>query len=735
MRKIRCSVLLQQKMSLKKLEYDIVIIGVGPVGALTSALLRNKHLRILSLERDSLIYPAPRAVSMDDVAVRLHGLVRPELVQWVDGHTLKSPIETRSGPPSLNGQDTMNSFSFVGPNPAEIVLETGFHDIVFFHQPTYEARLRKEAFGELIQNDTSLLKEDTPFKGTKGTKDQPIQFDQPKLQFCEVTKIVTGSIGTAKMRGQRVLITAKDEEGKLFEISTRFVLASDGASSFVRKSLEIPYIGTSYPDEKWLVVDVATSDPNITQTWTNFNFICDPNRILVHCPVPGRQGARRFEFLLKHNELGDSMNTPSNVKSLLESIGVKYSNVTILRSVIYTFHARRAQFWRSSSCYGRVLLLGDAAHAMPPFRGQGMCTGLRDSVNLSWKVHQCCSLARESDQNFAKGNKEAEDSYSEVIEVFLQSYQIERESQVKLMVDVILVMGSLIMIQNRFFSFFRNLLLLIPERIPFTKGWFIKNMFSPPVGYNIGLFDFSRKSSCSNVQKYGYGYRKSLSWSLSSQSFKRDEAIGSPMPNYSVYSLPRNHEEKHDDEVLMQWNTTERLDEALWFAIHRTYLRKKLDSKSPPWIVLLSPKYSSSSSLPSISPSNGPQVVVIQVLPSAGSYTRMKNHRNFITNMSTQQTEPWFSRADEAVADATNRLSTWFNEMDCIAVVLRPDLYVFGAYSEEEWERGARYLETLFSAGQLKIQKRSSSLSYVALYSIGVFICITIFAIFYFKFY
>jgi 3-(3-hydroxy-phenyl)propionate hydroxylase len=153
----------------------------------------------------------------------------------------------------------------------------------------------------------------------------------------------------------------------------RYVVASDGATSRVREQLGIELRDLGY-DERWLVVDVMLHDPSVPALPTIIQQICDRRRLATFVPSHGAH--RRWEFRLAEDE------AVPDVWRLLAPWGVSHHNATLVRAASYRFHALVADRWRD----GDVFLTGDAAHQMPPFMGQGMCSGIRDAANLAWKL-------------------------------------------------------------------------------------------------------------------------------------------------------------------------------------------------------------------------------------------------------------------------------------------------------------------------------------------------------------
>ena len=154
-----------------------------------------------------------------------------------------------------------------------------------------------------------------------------------------------------------------------------YVVACDGGSSRVRDELGITMTDLGY-DEQWLVVDLMLQREVVPPLPNIIHQVCDRSRLSTF--VPGHRTHRRWEFQLHDGEQPDPW-------ELLEPWEVTRHHGELIRAVPYRFHALLADQWRGGPD-GRVFLAGDAAHMMPPFMGQGMCSGVRDAANLAWKL-------------------------------------------------------------------------------------------------------------------------------------------------------------------------------------------------------------------------------------------------------------------------------------------------------------------------------------------------------------
>ena len=223
-------------------------------------------------------------------------------------------------------------------------------------------------------------------------------------------------------------------------MSASYLLGCDGASSTVRRRLGIGFGGSTY-EERWLVVDLAAEGQIAHLPY--YTAHCDPERPFVDMPSPG---GHRFEWMLHPGESAEAMSDPANVRRLL-SAHVDPDDVEVLRAVVYTFHARVAERWRA----GRAFLLGDAAHAMPPFAGQGLASGLGDAQNLAWKLAAVLD-GRAGD-------------------ALLASYERERRPHVQAMIHLNRFLGAVLQTRDPRLAAARDALLGTAARLPAVGGW------------------------------------------------------------------------------------------------------------------------------------------------------------------------------------------------------------------------------------------------------------------------
>ncbi len=314
----------------ERFDVDLIVVGCGPVGVTTALLTARRGLRVLAVDRATDIYDLPRAIVMDE---EIQQVLRDAGVEVDDITTPLVGAEfVRADGARVTGVEI----------PPGFVLPSGLPPAVAYEQPQLEARLRAHATAAGVHFDL-------------GTELTDIADDPAGGVVAELSPV----------RG-----------GAERQLRARWLVGCDGARSSVRKRRGIAFVDQGF-DQRWLVVDtwlrrdVALS-PFVQQ-------ICDPARSVTF--VPGHDRRRRFEFLLHDDETDDAITEPARVAELLAP-WLAPDDAEITRAVVYRFHALVAERFRD----GAVFLAGDAAHQMPPFNGQGLCAGLRDAANLSWKL-------------------------------------------------------------------------------------------------------------------------------------------------------------------------------------------------------------------------------------------------------------------------------------------------------------------------------------------------------------
>ncbi|MFN8149910.1 MAG: bifunctional 3-(3-hydroxy-phenyl)propionate/3-hydroxycinnamic acid hydroxylase [Solirubrobacterales bacterium] len=377
-------------MSADHRDADVIVVGYGPVGATAANFLGAEGLEVIVLERDPSPYPRARAISTDEEVLRCwqHAGLAEGLKEDMLGDR---PIDFVDG----DGRSFM-SFTLKPRG-------NGHPTQMFIYQPALEGNIR--AGVERYSNVEVLLEREAG----------QVRHD-PWGAEVDVTDLRDESIRTLR---------------------ARYVLACDGGASPVRTQLGVGFEGKTY-ENPWVVVDTKVKEP-----WPEVDrlrFHCYPERPAVDCPTP--LGHHRWEFPILPGENQDEVSSEAYLWKLLSRYDITGENVEILRRAVYVHHVRFAERWRS----GNVFLLGDAAHCMPPWIGQGMGSGVRDAHNLCWKIAAV-----------VRGEAEAS---------ILESYETERKPHVRKVTSSAVFFGRVITEKRRELAAIRDLIFSTSMRMP-----------------------------------------------------------------------------------------------------------------------------------------------------------------------------------------------------------------------------------------------------------------------------
>jgi len=443
---------------------DVAVIGAGPSGLMIANLLGLYGVRADVFEAGAELIDFPRGVGMDDETCRTFqaaGLVDAVLAHVVPNQLL------------VFVDHKQRDLARIAPPPAG------------FGWP------RRNGFVQPLA-DRVLL-------------DGLARFDTVRMHW---STRVTGL--TQDPAGVELTVAGPDGERT---VRASYAVGADGGSSATRKALGLGFAGAS-ADADWFVIDVR-NDP----LGRPGAYVCaDPRRPYVSISIP--HGIRRFEFMLNPGETEEQVMTDEFVTRLLRPLVPPAAKVDTIRRRVYRHHSRMAESFRS----GRVLLAGDAAHVMPVWQGQGYNSGIRDALNLSWKLAMVVrGLAGEQ---------------------LLETYESERREHVRAMIQLSTWVGRLVSVRSRAGAAVRNGFFRAISAVPRAKSYIVTMRFKPMPTMTRGAL--TRVGSPGDASPVGRLFIQPTVRTRQSPSIRLDDALG---PWFALLAWNNDPREILDDDA------------------------------------------------------------------------------------------------------------------------------------------------------------------------------------------
>ncbi|KAJ9130737.1 Phenol 2-monooxygenase (FAD binding domain-containing protein) [Coniochaeta hoffmannii] len=331
--------------------YDIVIVGAGPVGLMLSTCLARWGYKIKHIDNRAEPTPTGRA---DGIQPRSLDLLRNMgLKSAIMAHKPARVYEVAFWDPPKNGKGIVRTGTWAS---CPSFIDARYPFTTLLHQGLIE----RVFIGDLEKNGVHIQRPWTISGFKSDEKENPEYPVEVKLDHVDGTASET--------------------------IRAKYLFGGEGARSFIRNQLGIGMTHKDPISNVWGVMDgvVNTDFPDIKMKCTIHSV---HGSIMV---IP-----RENNMVRLYIQIATSTDPDFNPRKSATVEEVQESAKKILKP--YTIEWERVE-WYSVYPIGqgiadkytldhRVFLGGDACHTHSPKAGQGMNTAFLDALNLAWKIH------------------------------------------------------------------------------------------------------------------------------------------------------------------------------------------------------------------------------------------------------------------------------------------------------------------------------------------------------------
>ena len=320
----------------------VIVVGAGPVGAVTALALVKKGIPV-------------------------------------------TVIEAEADPPEDQRAATIH------PPTVEMLVELGLKDEAFAEDasggllsPIFHFRDR--VTGELVAVfDLGLLEGEVPYPFVvQWEQYKLVRAARPHIEASGIAELRFSTKVTGLAQGaDHVDVTITNAAGETEKIRGRYVIGADGGRSTVRRLAEIEFEGFTWP-ERFIKIGTSFDFGATGRGFCTRNYFSDPNEWLNLFKVKGNgpPGIWRGIMPVPPEESDEQALSMEGIQRRLHGIHPREGGYEIPYHALYAVHQRVAATFNK----GRVLLAGDSAHVNNPIGGMGMNGGIHDAVNLTAKL-------------------------------------------------------------------------------------------------------------------------------------------------------------------------------------------------------------------------------------------------------------------------------------------------------------------------------------------------------------